>query len=333
MARTTDKITLSEEQRRQLEAFAGSRSLPHAQVVRAKIILMAADGHSNIEIAEMLHLNRATVGKWRLRFLESGIGGLYDQLRPGRPRAIKEERVAELINRTLQTKPKGATHWSCRTMAGEIGISKSTVQRVWNTFGVQPHRQKHFKLSTDPFFVEKLVDIVGLYLNPPESAMVLCVDEKSQYGTTTLFAALDIANGQVMHRCRARHRHQEFLGFLRHIDESVPAEPEVHIVLDNYATHKHPKVKAWLAAHPRFHFHFVPTYSSWLNQVERWFAIITERAIRRGSFTSVKQLIEKIDTFVNAYNEASEPFTWVATAESILEKTARLCERISGTEH
>ena len=245
-------------------------------------------------------------------------------------------------------------------MAEHTGISKSTVQRVWNTFAIQPHRQKHFKLSTDPFFVEKVVDIVGLYLNPPENAVVLCVDEKSQcqalersqpmlplnlgyvegvthdyvrHGTTTLFAALDIANGEVSHLCKPRHRNQEFLAFLRQLDKNLPEDLEAHIVLDNYAMHKHPKVKAWLAEHQRFHFHFVPTYSSWLNQVERWFGLITERAIRRGSFTSVKQLVQKINEFVSAYNQTAAPFAWTATAESIFQKIERLCLRISGTGH
>ena len=245
-------------------------------------------------------------------------------------------------------------------MAKSTGLSKSTVQRVWSAFGLQPHRQESFKLSTDPFFIEKVRDIVGLYLNPPENALVLCVDEKSQcqalertqpmlpmalgyvegvthdyvrHGTTTLFAALDIANGQVLTQNKGRHRHQEFLGFLRHVEENVPADLDLHIVLDNYSTHKHAKVKGWLARHPRYHFHFTPTYGSWLNQVERWFGIITQRAIRRGSFRSVKELVEKIDHFVAAYNKNAKPFMWHATADSIFEKLGRLCQRISGTAH
>jgi len=358
--RKAQEIKLNEQQRKQLEAFANSRTLPHAQVVRARIVLMAAEGSMNIDIASAVGLNRASVSKWRNRFIDYGIDGLYDELRSGRPRTIGEDRVADLINKTLQSKPQGATHWSCRTMAAETGISKSTVQRVWNTFALQPHRQKSFKLSTDPFFVEKVRDIVGLYLNPPEDAVVLCVDEKSQcqalersqpmlpmdlgyvegvthdyvrHGTTTLFAALDVANGEILYRCLPRHRNEEFLGFLRQIDKNVPKDLELHIVLDNYSTHKHLKVKAWLASHPRFHFHFTPTYSSWLNQVERWFGLITDRAIRRGSFSSVKQLVEKIDGFVTAYNKNAVPFMWTATAESIFEKISRLCERVSGTGH
>ena len=353
-------VVLTDEQKEQLESFASSRSLPHAQVERTKIILKAAEGKKNIQIAEELSTTRETVGKWRKRFVEQGIEGLYDELRPGRPRSVEDGRLAELIRKTLETNPEDGTHWSCRTMAREIGLSKSTVQRVWNAFGLQPHRQRHFKLSNDPFFVEKVRDIVGLYLNPPEEAMVLCVDEKSQcqalertqpmlpmglgyvegvthdyvrHGTTTLFAALDIANGTVLTQAKPRHRHQEFLTFLRHIDKNVPAEMDLHLVLDNYGSHKHPKVKTWLLNHPRYHLHFTPTYSSWLNQVERWFGLITQRAIRRGSFGSVKELVEKIDQFVTAYNEDCKPFMWHATAESIFEKINRLCERISGTEH
>jgi putative transposase len=286
---------------------------------------------------------------------------LHDELRPGRPRSIEDERVAELINTTLHTAPpQEATHWSCRTMAGQAGVSHSTVQRMWHAFGLRPHRHDYFKLSTDPFFVEKVRDVVGLYLDPPTAALVLCVDEKSQcqarqrtqpilpmglgyaegythdyvrHGTTNLFAALDIANGQVLTQCRPRHRHQEFLLFLRHIDANVPADLDIHLVLDNYGTHKHEKVRLWLAQHPRYHLHFVPTYSSWLNQVETWFSVITTKAIRRGSFVSVKDLISKIDRFVTAYNQDSMPFIWTATADSILAKIGRLCESISETEH
>jgi len=353
-------ITLTEEQRLQLESFANSRALAHAQVTRAKIVLMAAEGKANLIIASTLGLSRHTVAKWRDRFISFGVDGLYDEIRPGRPRTIDDEKIAELINFTLQSTPKGGTHWSCRTMAKEIGVSKSTVQRVWNTFGIQPHRRQTFKLSTDPFFVEKVRDIVGLYLNPPENAVVLCVDEKSEcqalersqpmlpmglgyvegvthdyvrHGTTTLFAALDIANGTVMHRCHQYHRNGEFLQFLRLIDNNVPKDLDLHIILDNYSTHKHAKVKAWLASHSRFHFHFTPTYSSWLNQVERWFALITDRAIRRGSFSSVKQLREKINMFITAYNKTAVPFIWTATADSIFEKISRLCSRITGTGH
>jgi transposase len=354
------RVTLDERQRRELQAFANSRSLPHGRVLRAKIVLEASSGAQNRQIGGKLGVSRGTVGKWRGRFVQQGIEGLYDEYRSGRPRSIADEQIAQLVNKTLHSKPKGATQWTCREMADATRISKSTVQRVWSTFGLKPHRQESFKLSTDPFFVEKVRDVVGLYLKPPENALVLCVDEKSQcqalertqpmlpmglgylegvthdyarHGTTTLFAALDIANGEVLTDCRPHHRHQEFLAFLRLIDSNVPAELNVHLVLDNYATHKHAKVKAWLARHPRYQLHFVPTYASWLNQVERWFGLITQRAIRRGSFSSVKELIAKIEQFVSAYNKKARPFVWVATADSILEKIQRLCRRISGTGH
>ncbi len=353
-------IEMDAATRQQVEAFAHSRSLPHALVVRAKVILMACEGMKSIDIAEKIGLSRVSVGKWRARFGEAGLSGLYDELRPGRPRQIEEERVAALIAKTLHSTPRGQTQWSCRTMSKAAGLSKSTVQRVWNAFGVQPHRQRAFKLSNDPFFVEKVCDIVGLYLHPPEGAMVLCVDEKSQcqalertqpalplglgyveglthdyvrHGTTTLFAALDIANGQVLTQCRSHHRHQEFLSFLRLIERSVPEELQVHLIVDNYGSHKHASIKGWLARHQRFQLHFTPNYSSWLNQVERWFSLITQRAIRRGSFTSVKDLIGKIDQFVRNYNADCAPFMWHATAESILAKLGRLCEAISGTGH
>ena len=300
------------------------------------------------------------MGVWRQRYLDRGLEGLHDELRPGRPRSIADEQIAELINTTLRTEPEAGTHWSCRTLAKQAGVSKTTVHRVWGAFGLRPHRYDYFKLSTDPFFVEKVRDVVGLYLDPPAHALVLCVDEKTQcqalqrtqpalpmglgylegythdyvrHGTTNLFAALDIANGQVLAQCRPRHRHQEFLQFLRHIDANVPPDLDVHLVMDNYGTHKHEKVRLWLAERPRYHVHFVPTYSSWLNQVETLFSLITTRAIRRWSFDSVKALIAKIYQFVQSYNQDSTPFAWTATADSILEKLGRLCEVISGTGH
>jgi len=344
----------------QLTSMTGSRSLPHGLVRRAKIILMAAEGLNNQTIAQKTRFSRATVGVWRKRFGEQGLQGLYDELKPGGPRSISDERVARLIRKTLKTKPKNDTHWSCRSIAVETKLSKSTVHRVWRAFGIQPHRQKHFKLSTDPFFIEKVRDIAGLYLNPPDNAMVLCVDEKSQiqaldrtqpalplglgylqgvthdyirHGTTTLFAALNLASGNVLAQCKPRHRHQEFLQFLRHIDANVPKDLDIHLVVDNYATHKHAKVKRWLGARPRYHVHYTPTYSSWLNQVEIWFNIITQKAIRRGTFRSVKDLIGNIERFVKNYNTKCKPFVWTATADSILEKITRLCKSISGTQH
>jgi putative transposase len=265
------------------------------------------------------------------------------------------------LQATLHTKPTdGSTHWSVRAVAAETKISPTSVHRYFKLLGLQSHRSETFKLSTDAFFIEKLRDVVGLYLNPPHNALVLCVDEKSQcqalertqpmlpmglgnvegvthdyvrHGTTTLFGALNVLNGAVLAECKPRHRHQEFLAFLRSIDKAVPADLDVHCIVDNYSSHKNPKVKAWLAARPRWHLHFIPTYSSWLNQVERFFALITDKAIRRGSFTSVKRLVQKIDHFVAHYNQNCKPFTWTATADSILTKLQRLCERISGTEH
>lgn len=354
------KLILTAEQQEQLQGMAASRSLPAGLVSRARIILMSAEGQSNLAIAARLRLSQATVGQWRRRFLQQGIAGLHDELRPGRPRSIGDERVARLVRRTLETKPENGTHWSLRQIARETRLSKSTVHRIWQAFGLEPHRRRHFKLSNDPFFVEKVRDIVGLYLHPPEDAVVLCVDEKSQiqalertqpllpmglgyvegvthdyrrHGTMTLFAALDTATGTVLSRCRRHHRHQEYLDFLRLIDENVPPKLDVHVIVDNYATHKHPRVKRWLAARARFHVHFTPTYASWLNQVEIWFNRITQQAIRRGTFRSVKDLIEKIDRFVQTSNANARPFVWTASADSIFAKVQRLCERISGTQH
>jgi len=321
---------------------------------------MAAEGFNNQTIAKKLDLSPTVIGMWRKRFIEQGLMGLYDEAKPGGPRSISDEQVAQLIRKTLNKKPRNGTHWTCRSVARETQLSKSTVHRVWQAFGIQPHRQKHFKLSTDPFFVEKVRDIVGLYLNPPDKAMVLCVDEKSQiqaldrtqpmlplglgyvegvthdykrHGTTTLFAALDITSGQVLTQCRYRHRHQEFLNFLRHIDANAPKDMDIHLIIDNYSTHKHAKVRKWLAARPHYHVHYTPTYASWLNQVEIWFNIITQKAIRRGTFRSVKDLIEKIKRFVDQYNKNSKPFMWTATADSILAKIHRLCKGIAGTVH
>lgn len=361
MGRPKAELVLEPAERAQLQSMARSRSIPAALRERAQIVLSSAAGEPNSSIAAQLGRVQAMVGKWRRRFIERRINGLYDELRPGKPRTIDDERVAELIKTTLHTPPSdGATHWSVRSLAEETGISRSSVHRYMKLFKLQPHRSETFKLSTDPFFIEKLRDVVGLYLNPPDKALVLCVDEKSQvqalersqpllpmgfgyvegvthdykrHGTTTLFAALDVLTGQVLAECKPRHRHQEFLSFLRAIEKAVPPDLDVHLIVDNYATHKHAKVKAWLAARPRWHLHFVPTYSSWLNQVERFFALITERAIRRGSFRSVKQLVEHIDHFVSHHNVGCKPFIWTATADSILAKVERLCARISGTGH
>lgn len=360
MGRPAKPLNVSPQDRMELESIARSQSLPAALARRAQMILRMADGESNSSIARRYRYSRPTVTLWRTRFRERGIAGLHNELKSGRPRSTSEEQIAELINKALQEKPKGRTHWSSRALADVTGLSKTTVHRYLSLFGVQPHRTRSFKLSNDPFFIEKVRDIVGLYLNPPDHALVLCVDEKSQvqalertqpvlpmglgyiegithdyvrHGTTTLFAALDIANGTVLTQCKARHRHQEFLAFLRHIEANVPAQLDVHLICDNYSTHKHARVRAWLARRPRFHLHHTPTYSSWLNQVERWFALITNQAIRRGSFDSVADLKRKIAEFVEHYNQHPKPFMWTATAESIFAKLERLCKVINGTSH
>lgn len=353
-------LVLADVERTELERIVRSPTMPAGLVRRAKIILRSAAGDTHRAIATAVGVSLPLVSYWRKRFRDDRLAGLYDAPRPGRPRTHDEEEVARLLRTVLRTKPKDATQWSTRGVADKTGMSKSTVQRYFALFGVQPHRSRHFKLSTDPFFVEKVRDIVGLYLNPPDHALVLCVDEKSQiqalertqpnlplglgyvegithdytrHGTTTLFAALDAHSGEVLTQCKRRHRHQEFLAFLRHVDASVPADLDVHLVLDNYGTHKHPRVKAWLARRPRYHVHYTPTYASWLNQVERWFGLITQRAIRRGSFHTVRELVQRIDTFTTRYNRTAAPFAWTATAESILNKVARIAQAINGTSH
>lgn len=358
--RPTFAITVSDAERAQLTALTRSRALSAGLVRRARVILLAAKGLSQQEIARRVDLTPAMVGQWRRRWRAQGLAGLYDAPRAGRPRTHDDDAVATLLGTVLQPPPVGATHWTVRAAAEQTGISKSTVQRYLHLFHVQPHRTTTCTLSTDPFFVENVRDIVGLYLNPPEHALVLCVDEKSQiqalersppllpmglgyvegvthddvrHGTTTLFAALDIESGDVLTQCKPRHRHQEFLQFLKHIDENVPPDLAVHLIVDTYATHKHATVKAWLAKHPRYHLHDTPTYASWLHQVERWFALISQRAIQRGSDRSVAELIARIERFVDHYRETCTPFRWTATADSILAKLQRLSLQISGTQH
>ncbi len=353
-------LTLQREQRLELEKVARSRRTPQAVAQRVRIVLLTADGLAPSAIGEQLGVSQPTIRKWRARYADDGLAGLRNEPRPGRPRTLDDQRVADLLNQALQTRPSKQTHWSVRSFAAEANISKDMAHRLFRAAGIAPHRSRSFKLSNDPAFVEKVRDITGLYLNPPDHALVLCVDEKSQiqalertqpvlpmglgyvegithdyvrHGTTTLFAALDVANGQVISRVRAQHRHQEFLDFLRQIDKQTPPEMDLHLIVDNYVTHKHAKVKAWLARHPRVHMHFTPTYSSWLNQVERWFALITERAIRRNSFTSVRELKQQIELFVQRYNADASPFQWVATADSILQKIERIAKRISATGH
>jgi len=354
-------LVLSSEERVQLQAFARSRSLPAALSNRARIILSSAEGEPNNSIAARLKLTKATVGKWRSRFLERRIAGLYDDVRPGKPRTIDDERVSQLIKTTLHTKPAdGSTHWSVRTVAAETGISKTSVQRYFQLFGLQPHRSETFKLSRDPLFIDKVRDIVGLYLAPPDRALVLSVDEKSQiqaldrtapvlpmtfgsperrthdyrrHGTTSLFAALDVATGQIIGECHRRHRSQEFLRFLETIEAHVPAALDVHLILDNYGTHKTPRVRRWFARHPRFHLHFTPTSASWLNLIERWFALLSQKQIKRGAHCSVRALETAIREYLAITNQAPTPFVWTKTADEILAKVARFCQRISNPGH
>ncbi len=319
--------------------------------MRASVVLAAAVGKPNRVIAQKLGVSRPTVLHWRARFTQGGVDALlHDAPRPGRPRRIDSAKVKAVVDATLHTKPKAATHWSTRTLAAEQGISPATVQRIWRAHGLQPHRVETFKLSRDKRFVEKLRDVVGLYMNPPEHAVVLSIDEKSQIqaldrtqpslplkkgragtmthdykrnGTTTLFAALDVLEGRVIGECMKRHRHQEFLRFLRRVDRDIPGDLDVHFIVDNYATHKHPAVKRWLKRNPRFHMHFIPTSSSWLNLVERWFREITTKRIRRGSFPSVGALVQAIEEYLQHNNEHPRPFVWTASVDQILAKVSK----------
>lgn len=338
-------------ERETLEALARSHSAPHQQVLRAKALLMAADGQPNLRIAEEIGVTPVTVRGWRRRFTEEGLAKL-GQVRKGRGRkpTITDEQVAQIVRLSTEETPPGHTHWSCRTMAARVGVSRSAVQRIWSDLGLKPHRVDAFKVSNDPRFEEKLVDVVGLYLNPPERAIVMCMDEKSQIqaldrtqaslpmvrgragtmthdykrnGTTTLFAALDVLTGKVIGQCLPRHRHVEFIKFLNTIDREVPEGLQIHLILDNYATHKHSEVQKWMKRHKRFHFHFTPTSSSWLNQVERWFRDLTDKNLRRGIFASVPDLITSIEEYLNAHNADPKPYVWTATAESILVKVQR----------
>jgi transposase len=347
--------------REKLTLLARRPKTAQRAAIRSKIVLRAAEGLSNQEIARQLSITGSTVGKWRERYRLHGMKGLADDSRPGTPRRITDAKVEEAITRTLESMPAAATQWSTRSLAKDVGLSQSAVVRIWRSFGLQPHRSETFKLSTDPWLVEKVRDIVGLYVNPPEHAIVLCVDEKSQvqaldrtqpilplrpglpeqrtndyerHGTTSLFAALDIATGKVIGQCHRRHRHQEFLKFMQTVDAAVPPDAgEIHLVLDNYGTHKTPSVVRWFARHPRYQLHFTPTSGSWVNQVERWFAEITEKRIRRGSFTSVLSLQQAIQDYLNHNNQHPKPFVWTADPELILGKIQRLCERISNSGH
>jgi transposase len=355
-------LILADDERQTLLAWSKRPTSAQRLALRSRIVLACAEGRSNTEVAADLNITLPTVGKWRQRFLDDRLDGLVDEPRPGAPRTLTDAEVEEVITRTLESKPDNATHWSTRSMAKTVGLSQTAIVRIWHAFGLQPHRSETFKLSTDPLFIDKVRDIVGLYLDPPERAIVLSVDEKSQVqaldrtqpllplnpgqverhthdyvrnGTTSLFAALNVATGEVLGNCYRQHRQQEFIHFLNRIDEAYPenAGEEIHLILDNYGTHKTPKVKRWLQRHPRFVVHFTPTSASWLNQVERFFAEITDKRIRRGVFQNVKVLEQAINDYLDAHNQNPKPFVWTATAELILSRVKDNCERINNSGH
>ena len=354
------KLQLRGEESERLLEWTRRSKTSQALALRSRIVLACARGDSNGRVARTLRVTPQTVGKWRGRFVARRLDGLLDEPRPGAPREIGDAEVERLIATTLTERPVGATQWSSRALATKLGLSQSTISRIWRAFGLQPHREETFKLSTDPLFIDKVRDIVGLYLNPPLKALVLCVDEKSQiqaldrtqpllplspgmparrthdyarHGTTTLFAALDIATGKVIGELHRRHRSKEFLQFLRTLDGNVPAELAVHLVMDNYGTHKTPTIKAWLARHPRFQPHFTPTSASWLNQVERWFALLTQQQIKRGSHRSTLALEQAIREYLDHHNKTPKPFKWTKNADEILASIARFCKRISDSAH
>src|SRR6185436_16542411 len=355
-----DSVVLSPDERKALEAWARRPKTAQALALRARIVLTCADGASNSDIARQLRIYRSTVGKWRSRFLEKRLDGLLDEPRPGAPRKISDDQVERIVATTLESLPRDATQWSTRAMAKATGMSQSAVSRIWRAFGLQPHRVETFKLSKDPQFIEKVRDIVGLYLHPPDRALVLCVDEKSQiqaldrtqpllpmkpgyserrshdyvrHGTTSLFAALDVVTGRVIGELHRRHRAVEFKQALDTIDTAVHEDLDVHVVLDNLSTHKTPAVRRWFLKHPRFHVHFTPTSSSWINLVERWFALLTQKQLRRGVHRSTRQLEDAIKRFVDIHNEAPKPFIWTKTADEILDSIKRFCLRTSDSGH
>jgi len=351
---------LSDEERSTLERWSRQAKSAQALALRCRIVLLCADGLSNTEVARQLAVTRPTVGKWRSRFVDHRLDGLVDEQRPGAPRKVTDDQVEEVVVATLEETPKDATHWSRASMAKRSGLSQSTVGRIWKAFRLKPHRTETFKLSKDPQFIEKVRDVVGLYLDPPEHAVVLCLDEKTQvqaldrsqpvlpmmpgmpekrthdyarHGTTSLFAALDMASGKVIGALHRRHRSTEYRKFLIRIDKEVPADLDVHIICDNYATHKTDIIQRWLAAHPRFHVHFIPTSSSWLNMVERWFGEITSKLLQRGVHKSVQALEAAIRAWIVLWNDDPRPYVWVKTADEILDSIAAYCQRISGVGH
>ena len=354
-------LTLTDDERQTLERWSRRAKTAQALALRAKIVLACAEGATNKAVAEQLRVWPQTVTKWRGRFVRQRLEGLSDEPRPGRPRMITDAQVEQVITKTLEEPPpRQDTHWSTRSMARQVGLSQTAVSRIWRAFGLKPHLTETWKLSTDPQFIDKVRDVVGLYLDPPAAALVLCVDEKSQIqaldrtapslpilpttparrthdyvrnGTSSLFAALDVASGKVISQVHRRHRHQEFLKFLRSIDGTVPAELDVHLICDNYATHNTPAIKTWFLRHPRFHLHFTPTYSSWLNLVERWFAELTTKWLKRGSHRSVAELKQAIQAWVDTWNQDPRPFVWTKTADEILDTIATYCQRINDSGH
>jgi transposase len=353
-------VELSDEERAQLRAWTRRATSANALATRSRIVLAAADGLGNTAVAAKVGVEVGTARRWRNRFLAQRLEGLLDEPRPGRPRTVTDDRVEAIITRTLESTPRDATHWSTRSLAAELGLSQSAVSRVWRAFGLQPHRQDSWKLSRDPQFIDKVRDVVGLYLDPPEAAVVLCVDEKSQIqaldrtapvlpmlpgtparashdyiraGTSSLYAALNIASGAVISSLHARHRAIEFKKFLQKIDKEVPVEYAVHVVLDNASTHKTPAVKRWLLAHPRFVLHFTPTSSSWLNLVERWFGELTTKKLQRGTHRSVRALNADIRDWISTWNDNPRPYIWAKTADQILDSIARYCDRINDSRH
>jgi len=360
MGRSPAAIELSEDEQAELKRWRRRRKTTSGLHFRAGIVLDCAGGYSGEEIAERHNTSQQTVTKWRRRFASDRLEGLSDAPRSGQPRHHDDDRVQEVLEATLNRRPKNATHWSVRRLSEDLGIPRDFIHRVWRAFGLKPHLSKSFKLSTDPHFVEKVRDVVGLYLDPPDKALVLCVDEKSQiqaldrtqpslpmnygmpetrthdyrrYGTTTLFAALDVATGKIIGKLKRRHRSTEYISFLRHIDQTVPEDLDIHLIVDNYSTHKSPKVKQWLLRHPRFHCHFTPTYSSWLNLVERFFATLTEQQLRRGTHRSVPVLEKAIRDYLEIYNEDPKPFRWTRSADEIIESVNSVLKRINQTGH